>query len=414
MSTRHRSRAAYAGIALLLGSVLTGCGTTTPTTPSKQLCIASDFPTSTKDSGLGKSAENGVALAIDQAKLHGGYSLQLQRFDDTVNNVGSASQGAANVTTMANTPCVLAMVGPLDNDVANAEIRIAANSGLPMISPATTNPGLSQEQFAQLYDVDFAALHPTGKPEVYFTLPVTDDVQGKVDAQLALAAGAKRVYVVDDAETYGRALAGFFAQGFQAAGGAILGRASTAGTNISQFSTLVSQMKASNADLVFYGGLAATGGPLRAAMSAGGMASVPMAGTDGIAGDASFIQAAGATAAEGTLGTRPVPDIAALSSSTARTFVSDYKAKFNGDPTGYSANAFDAANLEIAAINAAIDAGQLPTRTNVLDKIAHMSYLGVTGTISFDASGDNVGTRMLSVDKVENGVWAYVKTVAAP
>jgi ABC-type branched-subunit amino acid transport system substrate-binding protein len=74
------------------------------------------------------------------------------------------------------------------------------------------------------------------------------------------------------------------------------------------------------------------------------------------------------------------------------------------DPTGYSATAFSAVNLEIVPIKTGIDVGQLSTRTCVLDNTAHVSYPGVTGTIAFDANGDNVGAWMLRVDKVEDSV----------
>jgi ABC-type branched-subunit amino acid transport system substrate-binding protein len=74
--------------------------------------------------------------------------------------------------------------------------------------------------------------------------------------------------------------------------------------------------------------------------------------------------------------------------------------------------AFDAANVELAAINAVIDAGQTPTRANVLAQIVNTSYDGLTGPITFDVNGDNASSRVTSVYVVKNGAWMYVRQIA--
>jgi branched-chain amino acid transport system substrate-binding protein len=146
-------------------------------------------------------------------------------------------------------------------------------------------------------------------------------------------------------------------------------------------------------------------------MSSAGLASVPLLGSGGIADDPAFVQGAG-NAAEGTLATLAAPDVTALTSSAAQQFIKDYRTKYNSAPTAYSATAFDATNLELAAINAVIDAGQTPTRTNVLAQIAHASYDGLTGHIAFDANGDNVTGKVLSVYAVKDRAWQYVKQIS--
>lgn len=406
---------AQVAVGALFVAGIAGCGAVGGTSSAKggTVCIATDFPVSGTDATAGLPAQNGAVLAAQQNKtLHGGYTLQIKTFDDAVNGAHNATQGATNVGKMATDSCILAMVGPFNSGVAGAEIPIATQAGLAMISPANTNPGLTLQQYAQAYGFDFAKMHPAGQPEAYFRIPANDVVQGKEDAQIALDAGAKKAYVVDDSESYGKGLADFFTQYFTAGGGATAGRDSITGANTTQLAALVSKMAATHPDVVFYGGVTSGGGAaLRQAMSSGGMSSVPMVGGDGIADDPSFTQIAGASA-EGTTGTVAAPDLLGLNSNpAANKFVADYKAAFNTDPIAYSVNSYDAAMIEIAAINKVIDSGKAPDRASVLANIASTSYDGITGHISFDQYGDNAGAKVFSIYTVKNGQWTYVKTV---
>lgn len=410
----YRGSTALVGLALI-ASLVAACGSTSGGgggVSGQQFCIGTDFPVSGTDGSEGLPAEHGADLAVSQAKLPNNNTLIVKNFDDAVNGAHNATQGATNVTQMVSDPCILAMVGPFNSGVAGAEIPIATAAGLAMISPANTNPGLTKQQYAQQYGFDFSKMHPSGKPEAYFRIPTTDDVQGAVDAQLALAAGYKNAYVVDDSESYGKGLADFFTKNFTSGGGATAGRDSITSANTTQLSALVTKMKATSPDVVFYGGVTSGGGAaLRGAMSSGGMGSIPMYGGDGIAQDPSFISIAGSSAAEGTVGTVAAPDIAGLTSSAAQAFASAFQAKYNAPAIAYSVNAYDAANIEIKAISDVISSGQTPTRANVLSKIAGTSYDGITGHITFDANGDNSGAKVLSVYKVTSGNWVFVKQV---
>jgi transcriptional regulator with XRE-family HTH domain len=194
---------------------------------SRTLCIASDFPTTGTQAGLGKPAENAVQLAVMQnSHLGGGYTLKFIPYNDvSVTEVEPDPQrGAQNVTEMVGNPCILGVVGPLNSSVALAEMPITANAGIVMMSPATTNPGLTLRLYAQLQAVDFDKLHPAGKKTNYFQISPNDVIQGIVDADFAFdELGARGVYVIDDHGYYGEGMAGGFTQGFLLRGGAIVG-----------------------------------------------------------------------------------------------------------------------------------------------------------------------------------------------
>jgi branched-chain amino acid transport system substrate-binding protein len=409
----YRLGALAIGVSLTVGA-LAGCGAVgnSGTTNGGTVCIGTDFPVSGTDATSGTPAQNGAVLAADQAAtLHGNYKLQVKSYDDAVNGVHNATQGATNVTKMVSDPCILAMVGPFNSGVAGAEIPIATAAGMAMISPANTNPGLTLQQYAQKYGFTWTAMHPSGKPEAYFRLPANDVVQGQEDAAIATQAGYTKAYVVDDSESYGQGLADFFTQFFTQSSGTILGRDAITGANTAQLSSLVAKIKATTPQVIFYGGVTANGGAaLRLALTTGGV-TAPMVGGDGIAGDPGFIQIAGASA-EGTTGTVAAPDISGLTGNpAAQKFQSDYQAKFNTAPITYSVVSYDAANIEIAAINSVIDSGKTPTRANVLAAIAATNYNGIIGNIRFDANGDNSGQKVFSIYTVKSGQWVFVKQV---
>lgn len=377
------------------------------------VCVASDFPVSGTDGSEGIPAQNGVELAVSQAKLHGNYTLQLKKFDDAVNGKHNATQGATNLTKMVGDSCIVAAVGPFNSNVAGAEIPIATANGLALISPSNTNPGLTLQQYSQTYGFQFDKLHPSGKPEAYFRVCANDVAQGKEVAKLATEAGYKKAYVVDDSEPYGKGLADFFEQNFTANGGTVIDPASSrdevSENNTTNLGSLADKIKQAAPDVVFFGGVTSGGGAaLRSALTAKGVAA-PMYGGDGIAQDPSFIQIAGATAAEGSVGTVAAPDLAGLSGGGAQTFLTAYKAKFNTDPIAYSVNAYDIGGIVIAAINRVIDAGKPVNKANVLAEIAKTDYSGITGHITFDQNGDNSGQKVFSVYKVQGGNWVFVK-----
>ncbi|HKD77126.1 MAG TPA: branched-chain amino acid ABC transporter substrate-binding protein, partial [Ktedonobacterales bacterium] len=294
--------------------------------------------------------------------------------------------------------------------VAATEIPVADRSGLVLISPSNTNPGLTLQQYAASNGFVFSNLHPPGRKEYYFRIPGNDVAQGTLDAdlisQLPAAGGptVHKIFVVDDNEAYGKGLADLFTQEAQHDGYTIVGsRASIDQTKTATFPSLASTIVAAGPDMVFYGGVTSNGGPaLKQAVDASfvGAHKTPVlwGGGDGIADDPSWISQAGASAIN-TIGTVAAPDVSTLgsSSSVATKFISDYKTKYNADPIPYSAMSYDAAMIEITAIKNLISAGKSVTRDAVRDQVAGLHYSGVTGNISFDQFGDNAGARIFSV-----------------
>lgn len=418
MRNWYRTIVPALGVACL-AMLLAGCnsgGTGSGNTGGK-LCIGTDFPTSGTDASEGQPAENGVRLAVMQNQnLGNGYTLEVRSFNDVSPQTGihDGPTGAQNVQQMVGLKCLVAMVGPFNSGVAGAEMPIAANAELPMISPSNTNVGLTLRQYATENGFNFDSLHPPGKPENYFRISGNDVVQGTVDADLTITAkpdglGAKNVYVLDDTEPYGKGLANYFIKELTAKGGAIIGHDEISSmTSPAQLPTLAAKIVGTHPDAVFFGGVTSNdGGLMRAQLVQAGYTG-PYVGGDGIAEDPAFLTQAGA-AAEGTYGSVAAPDLSTFTTGKAKQFVDDYQAAFNSAPGPYSANSYDAAIIEIQAIKSLISAGKTVTRAALVDLIHQTQYDGVTGHISFDANGDNSGTKVFSIYGVQGGKWVFFK-----
>ena len=383
------------------GMVLAACGGG-PTGGGQQIKgtikIGIDLPTSGADASDGLPTSKGAQLAVSKAgKVCGAsshtdacFTLQSMPLDDAVNGVHDPAQGAKNVQQFVSDSTVLGMVGPFNSSVARAEIPIGNSANLAMISPANTNECLTQEPSDGHCAGQAAKLRPTGKNN-YFRVCTTDLIQGPAAADFAAKKLSKtKVYVLNDQQTYGLGIAQNFAKQFTSDGGTVLdsnlGGFDPGSATISDFKAKINQAKSQGADVVFFGGTTATkGGLLRKAMQ--GILDVPYVAGDGISGD-QFLKDAAPNAANSYFTVAgPYPQ----KLSTAATFLTDYKSKYGEDAGAYSAQAYDAAAIIIAAISRAIDdaGGNTPTRDQVTAEVAKTkNFKGVIGTTSFDSNGD--------------------------
>jgi branched-chain amino acid transport system substrate-binding protein len=362
--------------------------------------IGVDLPLSGADASIGIPTQNGAILAVEEANKNGfaggAFKLQTSVLDDAVQGKHDPAAGAQNVQNFISDPAVLAMVGPFNSNVAKAEIPLTNDAGLAQISPSNTNDGLTIG--------DAAKQLRTAHPDVntYFRVCTRDSKQGSALAQVAYQRlGFKKVFVIDDNETYGKGLADVFDASFRQLGGTVLGHEHITSNQV-DFKSLLTKIKALSPDAVFFGGNTSTGGGLiRRQMADVGMANVPFLGGDGIS-DAEFEKQAGA-AANGSYMTVASPDVTKLPS--AKKFVQAYQARFKSNVGPYSANAYTAAKIEIAAIEKAIKdgGGKMPTRADVLKNIAATTnFNSPIGKVGFDANGDTT-SPVLTLLHIENG-----------
>ena len=405
MVGKHLAKAsrllAPCAICLLAACTLPGLGG--PSAPAVKIGV--DLPLSGVEGRVATPALNGVKFYVQQHPTLDGFSVQLSVKDDSLNRLPEPSLGGANVAALAADPQVMAVIGPLDSSVARAEIPIANQASLAIVSPATSSPCLTRGEYLP------AALQPAhlsisckqaGLPSAtelrpsgfnnYFRLAATDDLQGPAAADYAFKnLHVLRAAEVSDHEAYGRALVDGFATRYRSLGGSIVGTLDYDPSVALDATAFLKRMKADGVQAVYFGGLAANKGcTIHSQMAAVFDAGTPFLGGDGIAEDPTCIRDAGANAG-GIFAT--VPIVTATTIGTAEPVIRGFHSAFPDarDFGAYTVIAYDATALVYDALDRAIKAasGRLPPRGNVISQlsITH-GFAGATGVIGFDSNGD--------------------------
>lgn len=387
---------------------LTACGTrgggsgSNGSSGKTTVTIGLDAPLTGSLSALGLGIQNSADLAAktaDSTNEVPGINFKIEPLDDQA----QPSSGQQNATKLVADNSVLGVVGPLNSGVAQSMQKVFDEANLTEVSPANTNPSLTQGP-------NWTSGTKARQFKSYFRTATTDAIQGPFAAEYAYSTeGKKKVFLVDDKLTYGVGLVGTFKTEFTKLGGQVVGQDHVS-TGQKDFSAIVSRIKASGADLVYYGGQYPEAAPLSAQLKGGGD-NIPLMGGDGIY-DPTYVQLAGAAKANGDLATSVGAPVTTLDS--AQKFVSDYKAAGYSEPyAAYGGYSYDSAWAIIEAVKAVVSAngGKLPSdaRAKVEQAMSQVTFNGVTGTVSFDQYGDTTN-KQLTVYAVKGGQWVAVKS----
>jgi branched-chain amino acid transport system substrate-binding protein len=353
--------------------------------------IASQSPLSGGQSVLGVSISNGVRLAIEQ--LSGpltdlGYIVEYVPFDDQA----TPEVGVSNAQQIVADPTILAVIGHLNSGVAIPSSEVYNDNDLVMISPANTNPLVTDR----------------GLPTVNRVCG-RDDLQGPTGANYAAELGATSVYILHDTTAYGQGVAEFFQSEAEAIGLTVLGFEGT--EEASNFDAIVQPILALSPDLIYFGGIYNQTAPFISQARSAGYEGLFM-GPDGF--DSSEFASIAGDAGVGTYYTS-VAGPASIYPNAAQ-FIEDYTAEFGEGPQPFSAQAYDATAIALAAIAAAAEeAGAVPARADVAAAVrATENYEGLTGNITFDDNGDpEIGLYyVLQVGSADPDEWSNNELLA--
>lgn len=376
------------------------CSGSSASTAGKTLTIGISFPLNGASLASAGPARDGALLAIKEAMIDG-YTLKAKVLDHAKDGAHNPDQAAADMLTFVGQEDVVAVVGPFNSASARAQIPVSSEAGLLQCSPSNTNPTLTK-------GADGEALRG-GRPVNYVRVATTDDLQGPAVAVYAKENGAKKIYILDSTDAYGKGVADAFETQFKTDGGTVVGRQGLP-TGTTDFSAAATAAKAAGADSIFYGGVTSDGAPLfRNALAQAGLGALPFYGADGIydgTTEGSYIATAGANAENSYASQAAIENIPGKADFNVK-----FKAEYGHDAEGYSFAGYACAQIIIEGIKAAVTGGTV-TRETVRAAVADKGtvFETVLGSVSFDAVGDTT-QRIISLYKVDGGAWKFVKEI---
>ncbi|MEW7848674.1 branched-chain amino acid ABC transporter substrate-binding protein [Massilia aurea] len=315
---------------------------------------------------FGKDTENATRMAIEHLNARGvtiagkKVTFQLVAEDD-----GGDPKQATSVAQKMVDAKVNGVIGHQTSGTTIPASKIYNTGGIPQISPSSTSPKYTQQGFKTAFRT------------------IANDVQlGQALGRYATGTmKVRRVAVVDDRTAYGQGLAMEFSRSLQKQGGTIVAREFT-NDKATDFSAIVTRIRATKPDMVFFGGMNATAGPMLRQMKQLGM-NVRMMGGDGICSDEIF-KLSGGTMADGQVVCAEAGGVQGEGKAGMDKFRADYKKRFGIDVQINAPYAYDATMVMAEAM---IKAGSTSPAT-YLPFLAKTEYKGVTGPVAFDARGD--------------------------
>ena len=332
---------------------------------------------------FGVSTHNGIELAIKQINAKGGVKgkkLELISMDDQ----GKPEEAATAVTKLITQNKVAAILGEVASSRSMAMAPIAQQYQIPMISPSSTNPKVTE------------------LGDYIFRVCFIDPFQGTVMAKFAAEnLKLKKVAILRDVKNdYSVGLADYFAKKFKEMGGTIVAdQAYSSGDT--DFKTQLTNIKGKGPEALMVPGYYTEVGLIaRQAREAG--ITVPLLGGDGW--DSPKLAEIGGKSVEGSYFSNHYSQ--EDQSAVVQTFVTEYKKAYNAVPDGLAAMGYDAALVLADAMNRAPDLSSASVRTAIAQTV---NFPGVTGMITINSDRNAVKPAVVLV--VENGQYKYRTTI---
>ena len=341
-------------------------------------------PLSGPQAHLGKDNENGARMAIDELNAKGleigGAKVKLELVPE--DDQADPKQGTIVAQKLVDAK-VNGVVGHLNSGTTIPASKIYSDAGLPQISGSATNPKYTQQGFATT-----------------FRVMANDVQQGKVLGEYAAKQMAgKSVAIIDDRTAYGQGLADEFEKGAIAAGAKVVTREFT-NDKATDFAAILTKIKSKKADVIFYGGMDAQGGPMTKQMKSLGVKAKYLSGDGSCTPE--YIKLAG-EASEGQYCSLPGVPLEQMPGGKA--FGDAFSAKY-GQIQLYAPYVYDATMVMVDAMKRANSVEP----AKYLPEVGKTAYQGVTAKIAFDEKGDLKGGA-ISLYQVKGGKWEYRETV---
>ena len=333
---------------------------------------------------IGQSSHKGTALAIDEINTVGGVlgkKLKLITEDDQ----SQAGQPATIARKLISQDKAVAILGEVASSKSLEAAPICQQNKIPMISPASTNPKVTEVG------------------DYIFRVCFIDPFQGTVMSKFAQSKGWKNVAVLTDVkQDYSVGLAEFFIKDFKESGGQIV-KEQKYSTGDKDFKPQLTSIKAAKPDAIFVPGYYAEVSLIAKQARLLGI-KAPLLGGDGWVGD-SLLKVAG-NALDGSFFSCHFSS--ADKSPVVQGFVEKFKAKYNGEtPDDMAALGYDSAMILADAIKRAGSTEPEKLRDAIA---ATKEHQGITGKITLDEHRN--ANKPAVILTIGNGGFDFVETVA--
>jgi len=339
--------------------VALGIAVATAGTAGAQVKFGVGGPITGPSAATGAQMKNGVDQAAADINAAGG--IMGQKIAVSYGDDASDPKQGVSVANKFAADGVKFVIGHYNSGVTIPSSEVYQENGILQITPASTNPTVTERKMWNIFRV-------CGR----------DDQQGQVAGEYIVKHfKGKKIAIVHDKTTYGKGLADETKKTINKGG---LKEVLYEGINTGEkdFSALVSKIKQSGADLIYWGGLYTEGGLIVRQMRDQGV-KAPLMGGDGITSDE--FASVGGPGVEGTLMTygpdpRNKPD--------AKKVVEEFRAK-KFEPEAYTLYSY--AGVQI--IKQAAEAAKSLDPKKIAEKMhSGMQFKTVLGDISYDKKGD--------------------------
>lgn len=359
----------------------------TPAAAERVVKLGFAAPLTGPQSHYGEDMRNGLTLALEEANAQGiELNGERAKFELVSRDDQADPRVAVQVAQQIVDEGVDGVLGHFNSGTTIPASSVYNNEGLPQIAMAT-----SPEYTAQGF-------------ETTFRMMTSDTQQGAAAGEFIVKdLGAKTVALIDDRTAYGEGLADQVAKAVEARGGSIVAREYTTDKS-NDFTAILTNIRAKNPDVVFFGGLDAQSGPMRRQMVRLGIQAPLMSGE--MTRSETFLKLAGEDA-EGTYASLAGVPLQQMAAGTK--FEEAYKARFNQNPGVYAPYAYDGAWNMITAMK---EAGSSKP-ADYLPKLAALQRAGATSeSIAYDDNGD-LKEISVTIYQVKDGKWEMIKTMVS-
>lgn len=380
-------RLLFTGVLLvLIAAIFVGCSAGGG---GNEIKIGVNYELSGGVATYGQSSVDGIELAVKQINDAGGIDgkqIKLVKYD----NKSDPAEATTLATKLITQDKVLAILGPATSGNFKAEISVAEEHKVPVVSGSATD--------------DDVTVDSSGLKEYAFRICFTDSYQGTAMAQYAMnnLGKDKAVVIMDSSSDYGKGLASNFIKTFEDNGGEIVAHESYVAGD-TDFNAILTSVKDKDFDVMFIPGYYEEAGPIIKQARALGI-DVPVLGADGF-DSPDLLKLAGAEALNDVYFSNHYSSLD--EDSLVVDFIKEFNEEYGRDPDAFNALGYDVAKFLVEGIERSKGLGgdDLKDALEATD-----NFQGVTGSFSVDENHNPV--KAIVVVGLENGEQASSERVS--